>query len=87
LFKKNDPNNGGTTYLQSKVFAAKECLMARYPDAEEQEQLFYKEVVEPEEKAEEEERKAKEEAKRELEEEMKREREEVEKKEAGKGKE
>jgi len=52
LFKKNDPNNGGTTYLQSKVFAAKECLMSRYADAEEQEQLFYKEVVEPEEKAE-----------------------------------
>ena len=33
LFKKNDPKNGGTTYLQSKVFAAKDCLMARFPDA------------------------------------------------------
>lgn len=64
LFKKNDPKNGGTTYLQSKVFAAKECLMARYPDASEQEQLFYKEVVEPEEKAEEEERMAQEQAKK-----------------------
>ncbi len=32
--------------------------MARFPDAVEQEQLFYKEVVEPEEKAEEEARQA-----------------------------
>lgn len=44
LFKKNDPKVGGTTYLQSKVYAAKECLMARFPDAESHEQLFYKEV-------------------------------------------
>lgn len=42
LFKKNDPKVGGTTYLQSKVFAAKELLMARFPDAAEHEQLFYK---------------------------------------------
>ena len=35
LFKKNDPKNGGTTYLQSKVFAAKECLMTRFADAQE----------------------------------------------------
>ena len=56
LFKKNDPKVGGTTYLQSKVYAAKECLMARYPDAQEQEMAFYKQVIEPEEKAEEEER-------------------------------
>lgn len=34
LFKKNDPKLGGTTYLQSKVYAAKECLMARFPDAQ-----------------------------------------------------
>jgi hypothetical protein len=34
LFKKNDPKVGGTTYLQSKVYAAKEILMARFPDAE-----------------------------------------------------
>lgn len=45
LFKKNDPKVGGTTYLQSKVYAAKELLMARFPDAAEHEQLFYKEVV------------------------------------------
>lgn len=51
MFKKNDPKVGGTTYLQSKVYAAKECLMEKYPDKGEQEQLFYKEVVEPEEKA------------------------------------
>jgi hypothetical protein len=37
LFKKNDPKVGGTTYLQSKVFAAKECLMTRFADAQEQE--------------------------------------------------
>ena len=49
LFKKNDPAKGGTAYIQSKVFAAKECLMARYPDAAELEHQFYKEVVEPEE--------------------------------------
>ena len=51
--------------------------MSRYADAEEQEQLFYKEVVEPEEKAEQEERLAKEQAKKELEEELAKEREKV----------
>lgn len=50
--KKNDPLNGGTVYLQSKVFAAKETLMTQFPNAPEVEQAFYKEVVEPEEKAE-----------------------------------
>ena len=52
---------GGTTYLQSKVYAAKELLMENFPDKAEQEELFYKEVVEPEEKAEEEAAKAAEE--------------------------
>lgn len=33
LYKKNDPSIGGTPYLQSKVFAAKECLMERFPNS------------------------------------------------------
>ena len=45
LFKKNDPKVGGTTYLQSKVFAAKELLMENFPDKADHEELFYKEVV------------------------------------------
>jgi hypothetical protein len=52
LFKKNDPKVGGTTYLQSKVYVAKETLMADIPNAAEMEQTFFKEVIEPEEKAE-----------------------------------
>lgn len=54
LYKKNDPANGGTAYLQSKIFAAKETAMTQFPNAVEIEQQFYKEVVEPEIKAEEE---------------------------------
>lgn len=54
LFKKNDPANGGSVYMQSKVFAAKETIMNQYPNAVELEQQFYKEFVEPEEKAEQE---------------------------------
>lgn len=42
LFKKNDPAIGGTTYLQSKVNAAKDCLMSRFPDAAEIEQNYIK---------------------------------------------
>ena len=45
LFKKNDPKSGGTAYLQSKVYAAKECLMEKYPDAAEHEKKFYEEFV------------------------------------------
>ena len=33
LFKKNEQKVGGTIYLQSKVFQAKECLMQRFPNA------------------------------------------------------
>ena len=49
LYKKNDPSIGGTIYLQSKIFAAKQCLMEQFPNATELEQQFYKEVVQPEE--------------------------------------
>lgn len=61
LWKKNDPQTGGTVYLQSKVFAAKEILMSEYKNATEIEQQFYKEVVEPEEKESEEKKKKEEE--------------------------
>lgn len=53
LFKKNDPNNGGTVYMQSKVFAAKELIMNQYPNAAQLEQQFYKDVVQPQEREEE----------------------------------
>lgn len=33
LYKKNDPANGGTAYLQSKIFAAKETAMTQFPNA------------------------------------------------------
>jgi len=42
LFKKNDPKIGGTTYVQSKVYAAKELIMQRFPDAAEVELQFKK---------------------------------------------
>ena len=45
LYKKNDPANGGTAYLQSKIFSAKEVLMQQFDNAPEIEQQFYKEVV------------------------------------------
>lgn len=64
LFKKNDPAIGGTAYLQSKVFAAKETVMTQFPNAAEVEQQFYKDVVEPELKAEEERKQKEEEEKK-----------------------
>jgi hypothetical protein len=33
LYKKNDINDGGSPYLLSKVYSAKECLMERFPNA------------------------------------------------------
>ena len=33
LYKKNDPALGGTAYLQSKIFVAKEALMTQFPNA------------------------------------------------------
>lgn len=35
LFGKNDPLKGGSFYVQSKVFCAKEFLMSQYPGEEE----------------------------------------------------
>ena len=52
LYKKNDIENGGSPYLLSKVYSAKECLMERFPNALEEEEKFYNEVVKPEEEAE-----------------------------------
>jgi len=33
LYKKNDPTNGGTPYLQSKILVAKEALMSEVANA------------------------------------------------------
>lgn len=41
LYKKNDPEVGGTVYLQCKVLAAKDILMSEFPNATELEQQFY----------------------------------------------
>lgn len=70
LFGKNDPLKGGSFYIQSKVFCAKEFLMSQYPGEEEKFMKSYEEELKKEkdeadkEKAEQaEEKKAKEEAK------------------------
>lgn len=36
LFTKNDPTKGGSFYIQSKIFCAKEFLMSQYPTGEEE---------------------------------------------------
>lgn len=33
LYKKNDPTIGGTSYLQSKIFSAKQTIMNTFPNA------------------------------------------------------